>query len=1425
MLIRLNTAFRGMIVACFLTVTAVAQHDGVLPESRPAAPRVDFVKDVKPILAQHCFSCHGPDEAKRKGGLRLDLSSEAFKVRENGAAFVASSTQKSLAFERIIAVDPTDRMPPEGKDALKPREIEIIGAWIEGGAEWKEHWAFVAPMRPAVPETKNPAWVKNSIDAFTLARLEKEGLTPSSEASREQWLRRVSLDLTGVPPTPEELDNFLAAKGADAYEKEVDRLLASPRYGERQASEWMDLARYADTSGYQRDVPRTAWKWREWVINAYNANMPFDRFTTEQLAGDLLPNATLDQRIATGFNRNHPTNTEAGEEEDEYRSAYIFDRIHATATTWLGLTLACAQCHDHKYDPLSQKDFYRFYGYFNNVKERDSDFGGNPKPSIPAPNLDQAPHIADLDRRIKALEARLKADDPLSDESQKDWEKSTLARIGAPIDWKTLDPGGMVAKQGTLLRRLDDGSILAFGPTPVRDTYEIVFAPGKRKIAALRIEVLPDPSMPKGALGRADDGRFILSSLEVRHLTVSDSEDPPLMRFALAAADINQEIDEETFTFNDVAPGSIEESIASDGDNKGFRFGGGGWCIGGEDRKDPHEAILIPLDAIDSTDVSVLRMTMSFTSREKFRSLIGRFRVSLTEEMRVRDLLVPVVEKTWSSLGPFPAETVESAHTTEFALEKDLQKLDLKKPYEQPLLPETKDDKSAGGAGKPPLGGKPGDDKKTADGGKPVDGAKPAEFGKPVDGGKPNPEAKPIAPESKPVATSQPSDNAGPTSQPVAKGEAPTSQPSPAKPEEKKKPTKLAWKEQPGWRNGSASQLSLLGGGTAWYLTRKIVSADARTVTIELSGAAGWKVWLNGESVFSEEPPPIREAADGKKEPSPGDDDFDFSFFMGRRGGASGAKTVRMGLRKGENTIVLKASYRGAAKPKAPGADGAKEGAPMMGMGEMGFGGPRRGGADASFTFALTPDGLDLLDYESMLALRKTHDEATSRPTSQPVPPTPIVAAGAAAAQGATTSQPVEAATSQPTTEQPTSRPAPETVRKKVLRKFYRTKIDPIGRAVWGEITRLKEEKTTLERKVPQAMVMEERPTSRPTHMFVRGQYKNKGERVSTGTPAVLPPPPAGAPANRLGLAQWILSPDNPLTARVVMNRLWQQYFGTGIVKTAEDFGIRSELPSHPELLDWLAVEFRECGWNLKKMHKAIVLSATYRQSSQVTPDLRERDPENRLLARGPRLRLTAEMIRDQALAASGLLFEKIGGPSVKPYQPPGLWRAVAGGGEWKEDKGQDKYRRALYTYWKRGVPYPSFITFDAAKRETCTVSRPLTTTPLQALVLLNDPVYVEAAKMLGVRMLKEGGKTDESKITLGFKLVVSRKPTQAEIDIVKAYLESERLAFKADAKAAKDLLGVGEAKVDEKFDPAEAAAWTQVGSTILNMDAALRRG
>jgi len=992
-----------------------------------AAP-AEFNRDVRPILSDTCFQCHGPDKAKRKAGLRLDTEEGAAKVLKPG------DPGDSELFRRLTAHDEAERMPPaKSGRTITAAQIDTLKKWIEQGAKWQRHWSFLPPARPPLPALKKAAWPRNAIDHFILARLERDGLAPSAEADRTTLIRRVTLDLTGLPPAPQEVDAFLADASPGAYEKVVDRLLASPRFGETMAARWLDAARYADTNGYQSDGERFMWRWRDWVIDGFNANVPFDRFTVEQLAGDLLPNATLEQKIATGFNRNHRGNGEGGIIPEEYAVEYVVDRVETTATVWLGLTVGCGRCHDHKFDPISQKEFYRVFAYFNNVPEqgRAVKYGNSP-PFMPAPTRQEQEQLARLDAKLAAAEKRFDALAKELADAQAKWEKS----LSPALRWS---PARNLVAQFPL-----DGAAGQFD--------------GKRSFSA----------GDAGAFGFYD-------------------------KFSLAARVLPR----------DRQGGTIISRTADTARAEGY----------GVELRD------------------------------------GKVFVHLT--------------KRWLD----DALRVET--------EREL----------------------------------PADE---------------------------------------------------------------------------------------------------------WH--HVLVTYDGSRV------AAGVKVYVDGRP---------------------------------------------------EKTKVLLDELNQTFATKEPLRIGGGEGPEGRFRGSIG----------------------DVRVYDDCL----TADEAAWLGTPETV--------GEIAAL-------------------PRQKRSPQQTGK--LRACFLEEHAPEAiRQAHREVLDLRRRRAALVESFPTTMVMEEMPVPRDSFVLIRGQYDKHGEKVTPGLPAAFAPlAPSGrgvggegTPNNRLGLARWLVDRSNPLTARVTVNRWWQTYFGTGLVKTVDDFGAQGEWPSHPELLDWLATEFMDRGWDVKAMQRLIVTSATYRQSSKVTPALLAADPDNRLLARGPRFRLPAEAVRDQALAASGLLVERIGGPSVKPYQPPGLWKELTGSEEHVPDHGEKLYRRSLYTYWKRTVAPPSLVTFDAAGRETCVVRQSRTNTPLQALNLMNDVTFVEASRVLAQRAMKEGGTTPEERITLAFRLATARQPRPGELSVLLDGYRQHLADYRQDEKAARKLVSLGEAPRDEKLDVSELAAYTAVAGVILNLD------
>ncbi|MBL8179787.1 MAG: DUF1553 domain-containing protein [Bryobacterales bacterium] len=998
--------------------------------------KVVFDRQIRPLLSDSCFSCHGPDEKNRMAGLRLDERDGAMKV------IVPGKRGESKLFQRIQHADANRRMPPRGSQrTLSAEQIELVGKWIDQGADWQTHWSYAAPKRPELPVVSNPKWARNAIDHFVLARLDKEGLKPSPEADKVTLIRRVSLDLTGLPPTPAEVQSFVSDKSAEAYDRLVARLIESPHYGERMAMQWLDLARYADTHGYHIDSHRDMWPWRDWVIQAFNNNMPYDRFTVEQLAGDLLPNATRAQKLATGFNRNHMINYEGGAIPEEYHAEYIMDRVETTSVVWMGMTMGCARCHDHKYDPITQRDFYRFYAFFHNVDEKGLDGReGNAKPVLPLPDGLQEARLRELDQAIKTREASLP-------------EKETTAAVEA---WaSSASPS--------------DG--------------------------------------PRGAVAHYElDGSLSDLSGGYHHARITNG--------------------------NPAFSGSpAGQSLGFDGEAEveWGRFGDFG--------------------------------------------LKNPFSISLWVRSNNR-LAQTLIEKGGIAL-----------HLEEAGSIGDLKR---------------------------------------------------------------------------------------------------------------------------------GARLRVRFGDGLEVRTQAYVVMSAwnhLTVTYDGAGkAAGVSVYLDGQ----------------------------------------------------------------------PAATDALRDQPA---GEFGSGAPWK-------SSKLRSNVDDLRIYPRVVTAAEAFQLAVDAP---------VRAMAAISATRRTKEQ------------------------KEKLREYYLTYAAPEAqRKAYAELKQLAKDRGKLEKDIVTAMVMDELPKMRDTYVLARGDYRNRTEKVTAAVPANLPPLPAGAPANRLGLAKWLVDPSHPLTARVAVNRFWQIYFGTGIVDTSEDFGSQGAPPSHPELLDWLATEFIRGGWDVKAMQRLIVTSATYRQSSKATPELVERDPQNKLLARMSRFRLPAELVRDNALATSGLLNKEIGGRSVYPYQPAGLWEEMAYGDvfsaqTYTPSTGKDLYRRSMYTFWKRTVPPAQMSTFDAPDREKCVARRARTNTPLQALVLMNDPIYIEAARKLAEKVIV-ADKRPAERVRLAFQMASARAPLASEVKLLSTLAEQQRAAFAKLPENAKKLVGVGESK-SAVGDAVELAAWTTVASAILNLD------
>ncbi len=1024
-----------------------------------ATASIDFDRDIRPIFSENCYACHGPDKNKRKAGLRLDAKEDAFKKLDSDHFAIVPSKADQSAMLKVISLpaDDDDHMPPAktGKQ-LSKEQIDLLRRWIEQGAKWAEHWAYVAPERPKVPEVRGQkSDVRNPIDAFVLAKLQEQKLKPNKEADRATLIRRASLDITGLPPTVDEVDAFLADKNPNAYEQVVDRLLASPHFGERMALAWLDQARYADTSGYHFDGFRQMHMWRDWVIKAFNENKPFDQFTIEQIAGDLLPNATIEQKIATGFHRNVMTTDEGGVDPEEYMAKYQVDRVSTTAQVWLGTTMGCAECHDHKYDPISQKEFYQFYAFFNGIPEKglDGTRVKNPAPVLRVPSPEQGSKLLRYLDLIPAAEKTLSEREAELPKAQEKWEKG-LGEVKAP------EIAGLVKE--------------------------------------FSFEEKPES--------------------ENRH----EETDQPLVTSTAA---------------NQFVPGKLGNALKLTGRTNEF---------------------------VDARQAVRFEFTNAFSYGAwiKLHGKTGTVLSKMDEGPGYRgfDLLISDGKVQVHLVNKFPDNAIKVVS-------------------------------------------------------------------------------------KEPLATN-------------------------------------VWTHLFVTYDGSKK-----AAGVKLYVDERMAAVE--TPNDKLS-----------ESINTEAPLLIGT----RVKAFPFDGLIDDVRFYDR-------------ALKGEEVAQL---------------------------------------------FA----------YPNLLVAKLPGDKRTSEQRAE-------------------------------------------------LKKFFREHHATEFLAARGRLETLQKEKKELIDRIPDSMVMEEMEQPRDTFVLVRGNYQNKGEKVSSGTPACWPPLPDREKPNRLSLAHWLVATNNPLTARVTVNRHWGMFFGTGLVKTSNDFGSQGDRPSHPELLDWLACEFRS-NWDIKHMVRLIATSATYRQSAVVSKQKLERDPYNRLFSRGPRIRLDAELIRDNALAVSGLLNPKIGGPSIKPYQPPGIWDGTDH--KYEQSKGADLYRRGLYVFWKRAAHYPSFQTFDAPSREICTVARPRTSTPLQSLVVMNDPVYVEAARALAARVLHEGGSTLRQQLTYAFRLTLARSPRAEEIKVLEKTFMEQRVRFADEEKAAESLLGIGESPRPKDLAMTELAAMTGVANVLLNLNETITR-
>ncbi len=1134
---------------------------------------VDFNVDIRPILSNTCYTCHGPDANERQSGLRLDLRESALAEADSGSrAIVPGDVQQSELLHRVVSEDDDSRMPPgdSGKN-LSERDIELLTQWIRQGAPYAEHWSYVKPLRPATPKLteasgESATWPINEIDNFILARLLQEGLAPSPEADRHALARRVSLDLTGLPPTVEEVDAFVNDDQPKAYERLVDRLLAKTAFGEHWARLWLDLARYADSAGYADDPPRTIWAYRDWVIGALNQNMPFDQFTIEQIAGDLLPNPTNDQLVATAFHRNTLTNNEGGTDDEEFRNVAVVDRVNTTMAVWMGTTIACCQCHDHKYDPLSQQEFFGLFAILNNTQDKDLK---DESPLVELWSDEQQEQERTWKHDIVELEQAIDSPPPEIATAQQQWAEHFFDEP----PWRTVRPTTVTAQSGASPTIADDHTI-SIPSTDATDVYQLELplnesatddASGPDEVTAFQIEAISQETISGGGPGHAE-GHFVVT--RVLATIVPPTGETTQGRYVRVENSGKKKI----LSLAEVQVFDGEQNIALGGKAKQSSTASGGKAI----------------RAIDGNTV-------------------GEYTANSTTHTSSED------DPWWElDLGStLPIKRIVLWNRTDHGLHKRLTGFTIAVLDEnrQELWSQTVDDP-------------------------------------------PNP-------------------------------------------------------------SGEYS----VGG--------------AREVDFAMAYASYTEEGLEAANVLNSKYPNA------------------LGWGITQRAGSGAALTLI---------------------PRSPIK------------------------AEPGSILKLTIEQLSSHKNHTLGSFRilTTNDRTIDRHVRTPATVVSILE------------------------KKPDDRTDAE---RTVIREHYQT-VSPKLRSMRERLTQLKKQ---LEDEKPYttAPIMRELADEdqRTTHVQRRGNFLEKGPVVEKGFPTAFHTLGEEATADRMSLARWLIDADNPLTPRVIANRYWEAIFGRGLVLTSEDFGSQGDLPSHPQLLDWLATELQRTQWDTKALLKTIVLSATYRQSSRVTPESYQRDPDNVLLARGPRFRLSAEMIRDQALSASGLLSPKIGGPPVKPPQPTlGVRAAFGGAVDWETSSGEDRYRRALYTTWRRSNPYPSMATFDAPNREVCTIRRATTNTPLQALVTLNDPVYVEAAQALARRMMRAGATVEERAIR-GFRICVARPPEKQELDELVLLYEQAHQRFAADVDNAQKFIANPVDPPPDSIDAAELAAWTVVGNVLLNLD------
>ena len=1125
--------------------------DSAFAQDKPpdgASQKVDFNRDIRGILSNRCYTCHGPDDAERQADLRLDSRDGATADLGEHFAIVAGKPEASELINRITSSDPDVMMPPAGKgQPLSKKEIHLLTRWIKQGAEYAKHWSYELPTRPALPKTSGKAWQRNAIDAFIRSRLDREKLSPNEEADRATLIRRVTLDLTGLPPTLEEVEQFLTDNSPNAYEALVDRLLEREAYGEHWARMWLDLARYADSAGYADDPARTIWAYRDYVIRSLNSNKPFDQFTIEQIAGDLLPNPSEEQLIATAFHRNTLTNNEGGTNDEEFRNVAIVDRVNTTMAVWMGTTMACAQCHTHKFDPITQEEYFRFFAFFNSTEDADR---RDESPRLQIYTDEQKANRAAWENESAELEKLLATSTPELLASQAKWEE----RLRVAPEWATSRPTEATSNSGAVLTTQDDSSIKVTKQAKT-DTYTVNLPVKSGSLTGLQLETFPGNNFVISRVSAAVippdgtrlNGRFVRVTIPGKGKMVSLAE-------------------------VQVFSGSDNVALRGEAKQSSTDFGGpANLAIDGNTNGDYQKAKSTTHTAVSADPWWELDLKSS--------QAIDRVQLWNRTDNSLQ-----------SRLSNFVVQVFDEKH-------------------------------------------------------------------------------------------------------------------------------EVVWEEKVAKYPNPNSEFSL---------------SSARGIPFSSAFADYAQASFPASDVLNN--------ADTKN-----------------KGWAVGGQADR----NHRLTLVAKKAVE------------VPEGS----------------------TIAVTIEQISKHENHTLSHFRiSSSDDKRIREF-----------AGIPNDKLAIVTTPV----SERSDEQ-----------SKALTSYFVADVAPELAKERRRLATLKKQLAAL-KPATSVPVMKDLPADkrRVTKIQIRGNYQQTSDEVSEGVPAAFHPLPDDLPPNRLALAKWLIDERNPLTARVVANRYWEAIFGIGIVSTSEEFGSQGELPVHPELLDWLAVELVENDWKIKHLVKLLVTSAAYRQSSRVTEDLIARDPQNRLLARGPRFRLSAEMIRDQALSVSGLLAHKLFGPPVRPLQPnQGVNAAFGSAIDWKTSEGDDKFRRGLYTTWRRSNPYPSMMAFDAVNREVCTVRRDRTNTPLQALVTLNDPVYVEAAQALARRIASHEGSTAE-RVAYGFRLATARSPEKFEHERLVKLFEVVRAKYADNSEAATAIATMPLGPVPAGMDVVDLAAWTVVGNVLLNLD------